>query len=135
MKITLKLLKFAMKWTNVNTIVGLCLFSLSLIACHSQTEQEGLIGRWKYISIKKDTSIFIPIGKDDVLTFNKDQTFEYHLELANKHKFGEWLFKNEAIQLIYHQPDTVRIFSVDIISKDHLKFHEGSVVFDLKKAY
>ena len=135
MKITLKLLKFAMKWTNVNTIVGLCLFSLSLIACHSQTEQEGLIGRWKYISIKKDTSIFIPVGKDDVLTFNKDQTFEYDLELANKHKSGEWLFKNEAIQLIYHQPDTVRIFSVDIISKDHLNFHEGSVVFDLKKAY
>ena len=135
MKITLKLLKFAMKWTNVNIIVGLCLFSLSLIACHSQTEQEGLIGRWKYISIKKDTSIFIPVGIDDVLTFNKDQTFEYHLELANKHKSGEWLFKNEAIQLIYHQPDTVRIFSVDIISKDHLKFHEGSVVFDLKKAY
>jgi len=135
MKITLKLLKFAMKWTNVNTIVGLCLFSLSLIACHSQTEQEGLIGRWKYISIKKDTSIFIPVGKDDVLTFNKDQTFEYHLELANKHKSGEWLFKNEAIQLTYHHPDTVRIFTVDIISKDHLKFHEGSVVFDLKKVY
>jgi len=135
MKITLKPLKFEMKSTIVKTFLGLSLISLYLMACHSQNEQAGLIGRWQYNRISKDTSTFIPVGKDDVLTFNEDQTFEYHLELANKHKKGEWQFKDQAIHLTYHDPDTVRIFSVDIISKDHLKFHEGSVVFDLNKAY
>jgi hypothetical protein len=124
-----------MKSIIVNYLLALGLFSFCLTACHSQSEKEALIGRWKYISITTDTSVFLPVGKDDVLSLNSNQTFEYYLELANKHKTGEWQFKDDALHLSYHQPDTIRVFTLDIISKDHLKFHEGAVVFDLKKAY
>ena len=135
MKITLKPLKFEMKWTNANKYLLVILMFASFCACNTLTVKDGLIGRWQYQSIQKHQQTAIPVGDDDVLSLNSNGTFEYHLALANKHKIGEWQLKDNTLQLTYHQPDTVRLFELDILTKDHLKFHEGDVVFDLIKAY
>lgn len=135
MKIILKPLKFEMKWTNANKGLLFALLVVSMIACNTQTVEDGLIGRWQYQSIEKHQQTAIPVGKDDVLEFKSNGRFEYHLALANKHKSGEWQLKDKTLHLTYHQPDTIRLFELDVISKDHLKFHEGEVVFDLNRAY
>lgn len=70
------------------------------------------------------------VGDYDEFNLNPDSTFSYQIESVKKNMKGTWKYEDHILQLKYEQPDTIRYFEVDVLSKHDLRFHEGAVKFE-----
>lgn len=117
-----------MKLISGNSRIA-CFVLLFLCACHQKSETDFLIGNWKTIQIQKNESPLFEIMDNDHLIIRPDSTFEYSLESVKKQMSGTWSYSQHTLHLKYNEPDTVRHFTIDILSKYELRMHEDSVLF------
>jgi len=121
-----------MKWIKGNNriiLVALCM----LCSCSYSSEKELVTGKWKYKQITKNNEMFIRITDEDFLVLNSDSTFQYTLNFIGSKKQGYWNFKNHILTLKYTNPDTVRNFVLDRISRKELIFSENNIQFEFIK--
>lgn len=117
-----------MKLISVNKIL-LTLTTFLLLSCHQKTENEFIVGNWKYINIQKNGLDVIEVMDNDHMNVKSDSTFEYYIESVKKQMKGKWTYSDHTLHLHYSSPDTIRHFKIDILSKYELKMHEDSVFF------
>ena len=104
-----------------------------LMACKYKPETELVQGHWKYEQVTKDGKPAMTIGDNDILTLNPDSTFEYHIESVKYHKYGSWTYSQHTLHLHYTEPDTIRHFEVDLLSRHKMRMHEGAMGFEFSK--
>jgi hypothetical protein len=86
-------------------------------------------GRWKYISVSRAEKPLLEISDNDYLQLNKDSTFNYRISSIGKSMKGSWDYSDHTLHLHYEDPDTVRHFEVDLLTKHNMHFHEDEVSF------
>ncbi|MBL7837302.1 MAG: lipocalin family protein [Bacteroidetes bacterium] len=120
-----------MKLTNASK--GLIILSLAIGSCTYKPEDKLVQGYWQYEDIKAGDSALISISDNDIMTLRSDSTFEYHIESVQKHMYGKWTYSDHTLHLKYNNPDTIRHFSVDLLSNHQLIMHEGDVSFKFSR--
>lgn len=121
-----------MKWTKgKNKYFLFCFFLIA--SCRHYSEKEIMTGIWKYKSITKNNEMVIRITDEDFLKLNADGTFNYELYFINKKKQGNWEYANHQLQLKYQNPDTIRLFEIEILSKKELIFSEDNIKYKFVK--
>lgn len=104
-----------------------------LISCRHYSEKELITGVWKYKSVTKNNEMAIRITDEDFLKLNANGTFYYELCFINKKKQGKWAYANHQLQLTYQNPDTIRLFEIEILNKRELIFSENDVEYKFVK--
>ncbi len=124
-----------MRSTRGNKLPVLLFMMVSLLigACQHISEKQLLTGRWQYIKVLNNDTAMFPIEDTDYIEFKSDSTFHYEIASVRKDNSGTWQYIDHCIRLKYNDPDTVRTFSVEIISKRDLIFEEGTKQFVLKR--
>lgn len=92
-----------------------------------------ITGSWNYIKISINDSAICENTDEDIMNLGKDSSFEYRIAALNKHMSGKWSYKDHTLHLKYENPDTSRLFEVDILSAFRLKMHEGPLTFEFRK--
>jgi len=109
-------------------------FTLVLVSCHYVPKSKSLEGVWKYERVEKNELRLLTITENDFLKLNPDGSFSYKLFQAGREGEGSWKFnKPNVLELTYNNPDTVRIFTVNVLTDKRLEFQENDVVFKLNK--
>jgi hypothetical protein len=108
-----------------------------------------IVGTWSYTYVTKDGSSLFPTGPNDSMILRKDGTFQYDLELANRHSKGNWKFKfggkfpNDpvlktrkplgALRLTYSKDSSIRTFYITTLTDNTLEMYENGVFFGYKR--
>lgn len=112
------------------------LLSLSiLIACNKKTNKDILIGNWKFDTIYSTDSIgnVHEFENSDSFNLNSDDHFDYSIKKLSIEKKGKWDLHNDSLFLHYRNPDTTRIFTLEILSSNLLILKEGNKSFKYKR--
>ncbi len=123
-----------MKLIKENSFLLLMVLFIFLgTACHHISEQHMALGKWKFVEVSQNDTPLYPLLDTDFLELNTDSSFHYEITMANKNMRGTWHYQNHQLYLKYIQPDTTRIFDIEIISKFDLIFNEKAKHFVLKR--
>lgn len=119
-----------MKLTGSLKISLVCV--LFLLACQYKSKEDFLVGYWKFVAITGNVNKF-ETSERDFLSFTKDSSFQYEITALKRRREGKWQIKDKQLILKYSNPDTTRVFNLEILSKNNLKFNENNVVFEFIK--
>lgn len=101
-------------------------------ACHYQSKESFLIGKWEYKQIEGLKNP-VEIDLDDHFILDSTHSFKYQIKSLNKQMQGNWRLSNDTLVLHYLPQDTTRYFKINILSKYTLDINEGKVNFVLSK--
>jgi len=130
------------KFLNVNTfemknlLLFLLLFvCLSFYSCYKKSNKDILVGNWKFESISLDNTSenYIDFENSDSFSLNSTGHFDYSIENLSLVKHGKWDLKKDTLFLYYHQPDSTRIFIIEILSSNSLHLKEGNNFFKFRR--
>lgn len=105
---------------------------LFFLACQYKSKEDFLVGYWKFVAISGNVNKF-ETSEKDFLSFSKDSSFQYEIEALKRRSEGKWQIKGRQLILKYSNPDTIRVFNLEVLSKNNLRFKENNVVFEFIK--
>jgi len=93
------------------------------------------VGNWKFESISLDNTSenYIDFENSDSFSLNSTGHFDYSIENLFLVKHGKWDLKKDTLFLYYHQPDSTRIFIIEILSSNSLHLKEGNNFFKFRR--
>lgn len=117
------------------------LFSLFLLinffyfSCNKKTNKDILLGNWKFDSIYSTDSIgnIQEFENSDSFNLNSDGHFDYSIKKLSLEKKGKWDLQKDSLFLHYTNPDTTRVFIIEILSSNILLLKEGNKSFKYKR--
>lgn len=120
-----------MKLTSAVKTIAIVLIIVS--GCRYQSEQDLIRGNWHYVNILKSDSSMVAISDDDYFNLDSHGVFHYQIQSVKKNMTGSWKYDNDTLHLHYQQPDTIRHFKVDLLSRRDLEISENGVKFKFKR--
>jgi len=111
------------------------LIAFNFISCYQKTQKDILLGSWKFetISFSDTAKNFLEFENSDSFNLKTTGQFDYSIKNLSLVKHGKWDTKKDSLFLHYQNPDTTRIFVIQILSSNSLHLKEGNNFFKFKR--